>query len=176
MAVIDSYSGRNGSSLGLSAGPSGSSIFKGVTITGNGQKIGSAAIYVSRNAGIDTSGNLYLLIFPSSGTPGTNAVGVGTTGLAQSDLTAVTSLPTTTGRVAFTFSGANQITLTAGTVYVIGVKGDGTGSSSSGMFMQTGNSAVNRNGTTYNSGWTFSLANTPVIEVYDTNPTGGLIA
>lgn len=108
--------------------------------TGAGTTIANAHVWLSRDI-LSAAGNLYVCIYASSGTPGTNAIPSGAP-LATSNAIALSSLTTSNVERTATFSGINQITLTNGAVYMIGVVGDGGGTSGDGWTIAGSSSAV----------------------------------
>lgn len=101
------------------------------------------------------TGNIVVKIFAHTGVYGTNSQPTGAA-LATSDNVNITTLTTTRALISFTFSGAQQISLTSGTNYVAVVfysGGDGSndlyvGSDNSSP-TALGNSASSTDGTTF---------------------------
>ena len=115
MAVVDSYSETTGDT-DLYA--EGSTYGRGQSFTGDGSTISSCKFYIKRRAGGGT-GNLYAKVYGHTGTFGSSSTGTGAT-LATSGAVDVTTVSNAAyNLVEFTFSGADQITLTNGTKYVI---------------------------------------------------------
>lgn len=90
----------------------------------SGKKITSASLWTSREG--SPTGTVVLKIYNITGTVGTNAKPTGSA-LATSDSVNLNTFPvwSTTGPISFTFSGANQITLTNGTGYCISAEVSG---------------------------------------------------
>lgn len=93
----------------------------GQSITGNGGILDSAIFYL-RKVGSPT-GNAYAKIYAHDGTFGTSSIPTGTA-LATSDEYGVSNLTTSYQLITFTFSGANKITLTDETKYVVTIEYD----------------------------------------------------
>lgn len=115
MAIIDSYSESNYSgNVYLSTADY---YAQGQSFTGDGSTLGSAVFYICKEG--SPTGSIYAKIYAHSGTFGTNSVGTGSA-LATSDAIDVSTLPASSNaNKTFTFSGAEQITLTNGTKYVV---------------------------------------------------------
>lgn len=93
----------------------------GQTFTGNGDKLVSAAAYLSKSA--SPSGNIYICIYSHTGTWGTS--GIPDQLLATSDPIDASTLSGSLAIIPFNFSGANKITLQNGTHYCMAVQFDG---------------------------------------------------
>jgi hypothetical protein len=122
---VDSYSESNYDN----DQPEGTSFQKGYaqTFVGNGSTLGTAKFYMYNQL---ATGTTTAKIYAITGTPGTNAVPTGAPLATSTDVT-ISTIPQNVGAVAlvtYTFSGANQITLTNGTNYALAVQyaGDGT--------------------------------------------------
>lgn len=122
--LIDSYSTSYYSDTGAVSG--GTVPGRGQSFTGNGQQIGSSQFYVVQYG--SPTGIINSKIYAHTGTFGVNGKPTGSA-LATSDDVDVSTLPTAgIDLQTFTFSGANQITLTNGTKYVVTIEysgGDG---------------------------------------------------
>lgn len=81
----------------------------------------SAQFYVQKNA--SPTGNVLVYLYAHSGTYGVSSVPGAL--LATSDAVDVTTFPTSFGLVTFTFTGAQQYAMTAGTKYLIVIDGGG---------------------------------------------------
>lgn len=79
-------------------------------------KVGSVRFILERVG--SPTGNVTAEIYAHTGTYGAGGTGTGTV-LATSNAVDITTIPTVRGWFEFTFSGANQITLTADTPYVV---------------------------------------------------------
>jgi hypothetical protein len=88
----------------------------GQSFTGDGGVLNSAKFYLKKYG--SPTGTVFAAIYAHTGTFGTNSKPMGVP-LAVSDNVNVSTLSTSFGLVSFTFSGANKITLTAGTKYVV---------------------------------------------------------
>lgn len=88
----------------------------------------SIKVYLLKN-NVPT-GNLYIKVFAHDGTYGTSSVGTGSV-LATSDNVSIAGLSTSWTLVEFTFSGGNQISLTADTPYVFVIDTDDMSGSAS---------------------------------------------
>ncbi len=95
----------------------------GQSFSGNSGTLQTAQFFIFK-AGSPT-GNVFAKIYASTGTSGTDATPTGSA-LATSD--GLDSSTLTTGLVlrTFTFSGANKITLTNGTTYIVSIEFNGT--------------------------------------------------
>jgi hypothetical protein len=134
------------------AGYTGYSIVVGQSFTGDGKKITEAYIYCNKGYAQTPIGNVYLKIYAHTGTFGTSSLSTGSA-LATSDAIDATTLENGNPLVLtkFTFSGANQITLTNGTYYVLRVEfsgGDGSNHINVG-FDQNGTHAGNKSVQSY---------------------------
>lgn len=92
---------------------------KGQSFVAIGGTLSSSVFYVRRTG--SPTGNVVSKIYSHSGTFGTSGVPTGSA-LATSDNVDITTIPTSNTLVAFTFSGANKISLTSGTQYVVTVE------------------------------------------------------
>lgn len=117
-ATIDSYSESNQDgtrNFNTGSGISG----VGQSFTGDGNVLGSAQVYMRKSA--SPGGPIIAKIYAHSGTYGTSSVPTGAA-LATSEYVESASLSTTLSLVTFKFTGANQITLTSGTKYVLAIE------------------------------------------------------
>jgi hypothetical protein len=114
--VSDRYDASNYSN---NSGTLNASNFTGEAFVGNGRRLLSAKWYLSRDSGL-TSGSLVSRIYAATGTLGSTAKPTGAA-LASSDAFDAATLNVYNNFlfVSFSFSGANQITLTDGTTYVV---------------------------------------------------------
>lgn len=136
------------------------------SFTGDGRQIGSAAFYINKVN--SPTGSVVLQIYNSTGTHGTNATPTGAV-LATSDSIDPSTLSTSLTLKTFTFSGANRITLTDGTVYVIAISTDGLTSGSSdriGVGIDTSSPTHAGNYSTKSIGWTAISADDTCFYVY----------
>lgn len=113
MAVIDSYSETNQDVVFNIVGTADG---VGQSFTGNGNTLSSAKLYL-KQASADTV-TMNAKIFAHTGTYGSTSAPTGAA-LATSDNVNCSVLTSSLALVSFTFSGANQIVLAAGTNYVL---------------------------------------------------------
>lgn len=113
--VCDSYSETNRDSDAVIGGGSGTSI--GQSFTGNGGTLTSAQFFLSKS-GTPPSGLMAVRIYAHAGTFGTNGTPTGSS-LALSGTVNITTLTATPTLTTFTFTGVNEITLTATTKYFV---------------------------------------------------------
>lgn len=106
--IVDSYSETNATD--------NSSSTIGQSFTGDGGTLNSAKFYLQKDG--SPTGNLYAKIYAHSGTFGTSSVPTGSA-LATSDAVDASTISTSSALVTFTFTGANKITLTNATKYVV---------------------------------------------------------
>lgn len=113
--IVDSYSESNGENA--FSVDSEESYAYGQSFTGDGGILNSAKFYLGKYGG--PTGSCYAKVYSHSGTYGTTSVP--DTLLATSDAVDVSTLAdyTTPALATFTFSGANKITLTSATKYVV---------------------------------------------------------
>lgn len=116
-AIIDSYSETNQNATLLIDGSTFNKGIVGQSITGTGVAVGAAQFYLMQ-AG--ATGTLTAKIYAHTGTFGTSSLTSGAA-LAVSNAVNVTTISSSLSLVTFTFSGANQITLTNGTNYVLAI-------------------------------------------------------
>lgn len=124
-SVIDSYAQSN---LDNAFSVGNATVIRAQSFTGNGSAIGSASFLLSIGIGVPV-GIVNAVIYAHSGTYGVNSVGTGAV-LATSDNFNVSTLTSSYQFITFIFSGVNQIVLTNGTNFVVGVQDatfDGTG-------------------------------------------------
>lgn len=119
-SVIDTYatSNRDGD-WGLLAGVR---IGTGQSFVGTGEIISNAQFLLSKTG--SPTGNATAKIYAHSGTYGTSSIPTGSA-LATSDNFDISTLNTTPTLETLSFSGANQITLTNGTNYVLTIEWNG---------------------------------------------------
>jgi hypothetical protein len=117
LSIVDSYSESNyDGGLPLFVG---NYLGAGQSFTGDGNIINSCKFYLSKYG--SPTGNAVAKIYAHSGTFGVNGIPTGAA-LATSDNFDVSTLATSLQLIAFTFSGANKITLTNGTKYVVSIE------------------------------------------------------
>lgn len=169
--IIDSYSETN-HATGNQVYAGAPIVYSGQAFTGDGSDIGSAVFY-TRQLGSPT-GNAFAEIYAHTGTFGTSSKPTGSP-LATSDARDVTTFnPSVYTLETFVFSGANQITLTAATNYVVVITFNG-GNSSNRILVSIDNTAPTHGGNqSYSAdGSTWStLSNDVIFYVYD-NDSGG---
>jgi len=90
---------------------------------GTGQQLGSARFYLNNTS--SATGSMFAKVYATTGTHGTSAVPTGAA-LATSDAVNASTVGASFGWITFPFSGANNITLTNGTVYAVTVEFAGT--------------------------------------------------
>jgi hypothetical protein len=138
-STIDSFTGSatNSHSIGPAQAFNGAA----ETLIGDGKAIASVQFKLQGSG--SQSGSAFATIYAVSGTPGTTAIPTGSA-LATSDAVNTTSIPSTAGGTdtPFTFSGANQITLTNGTNYFVAVEFT-SGSSFLSVYRGTGDASDN---------------------------------
>lgn len=115
--IVDSYSESNYDTT--------DSIYQnfngyGQSFTGDGGTLNSVKLYLKK-VGTPTT-NLTVSIYAHSGTFGTSSVPTGST-LADSDTISTSTLTTSFALYTFNFTGANKITLTNATKYVVVLTG-----------------------------------------------------
>jgi len=141
--LIDSYSESNKDYACQMY--SGNYVANGQSFTNtNACTLGSAKFYMTRNGTI--TGNIYATIYAHTGTYGTSSKPTGSV-LATSDAVAISTIPTGSiwGLITFTFSGANQISLTSNTYYVLVVAFSG-GDVNNEIFVGADNSSPTHSG------------------------------
>lgn len=164
--IIDSYSESNWST--------DSSVYAGYIIS-YGQSFSvstynytltSAKFYLKKFG--SPTGNITAEIFAHTGTYGSNGKPTGSA-LATSDAVSIAGLSTSSQLISFTFSGVNQITLSAGTKYVVVVTYNG-GDSSNGLSVGgdnvTRSASGNASYSTDNTSWTAYAAIDVIFYVY----------
>lgn len=117
------------------------------------------------------TGSTYAYIYTHTGTYGVN--GYPGTLLATSDPILVSTIPTSKGLVEFTFSGANQITLTTNTYYcVVFFHPNATGASTDFYVDTTSPSHSGNNASSSNGGasWFASSVRDSIFYVYGLGP------
>lgn len=164
MAIIDSYSEANyDTDVNVS---SGNIVGISQSFTGNGKKIGSAVFYLKKQG--SPTGNATSSIYAHSGTFGTSSVPTGTA-LATSDVFDVSTLTTSYQLITFSYSAANQITLTAGTNYVVTMEYPGGTFPATAVFVGTDTTAATASGNyAQNTGaWSASSTRDNCFYIYD---------
>lgn len=89
---------------------------KGQSFISLGGTLDKSVFYIRKNG--SPTGNITSTIYAHSGTFGTSSVPTGAS-LAVSDSVDASTVPTSSTLVSFVFSGANKISLTSGTSYVV---------------------------------------------------------
>lgn len=132
--IVDSYSESNQSSdFTLSSDETGHTYF-GQSFTGDGGTLESAKFYIKKSGSPTGNINVYIYTETHATAFGTDSLPTGSV-LATSDNFDVTTLTTSYTLTSFTFSGAEKITLTNGTKYVVAVKYDATVSSTGSLIV-----------------------------------------
>lgn len=163
--VIDSYFDTDTETNMHSAGDTKS----GQSFTGDGRILGEAAFYLRKQLGSPT-GNATAVIYTHSGTYGVSSIGTGAA-LATSDPVDVSTLPASLTLTAFTFSGANQITLTASTNYVVVVEySGGDASNRIGIGNDGTNETHSGNRLKFNGSWVADSGADTNFSVYTNDP------
>lgn len=151
---IDSYSESNQDAVsGIAAG----NIAKGQTFTGIASVVASCKWYLSKEGA--PTGNAVARIYAMSGTFGTNGNVTGSP-LATSDSFDVSTLTGSLQLISFIFSGANQITLSAATHYVLTVEFTGGDAGNYVNVGSDGSSPTHAGNYSVNSGGTWFPGNT----------------
>lgn len=114
------------------------------SFTPNQTAILSSTKFYGRKVG-SPSGTATMKIYNHSGTYGTSSVRTGAA-LATSDDLNKSSFPSSNDYVTFTFSGANKITLTSGTRYVLSIETTINGDGSNHIKIWTDNSTSSHGG------------------------------
>jgi len=83
-----------------------------------GITLASCKFYIRANIPALASGNVYAKLYAHTGTYGTSSLPTGSA-LATSDAIAISSMSDSNSLVTFTFSGANQVSLSSSTYYVL---------------------------------------------------------
>ena len=115
--IIDSYSETNQSAIPRYTYLGGTQQYWGQSFTNAHSALLTNCKFYLYKTGSPT-GNIYAKIYTHSGTYGTDGKPTGSV-LATSDAFDVSTLPASFQLIDFTFSGANQITLTPSTYYVL---------------------------------------------------------
>ncbi|GAI05235.1 unnamed protein product, partial [marine sediment metagenome] len=125
----------------------------GQSFTGDGRVLNNAVFYIKKSG--SPTGNAYAKIYAHSGTFGTSSVPTGAA-LAVSEGVDVSNLTTSFQLIAFNFSGANKITLTNGTKYVVVIEYTGGTLYSHEVVVgyDTGTPSHPGNFCAYHTGWT----------------------
>lgn len=138
----------------------------GQSITGNGTTLYRLGFRVTTAAGnTELNGVVSARVYAHSGTFGTSSVGTGSA-LATSTTMAVSALPASgsTTVTFFDFTGANQITLTQGTNYVVVVSFDSgtntTGTNTLSLTASSSGTGTHPGNRTTFSGSTWSATST----------------
>jgi hypothetical protein len=141
LKIVDSYSELNVNSYtGVqSFGDTNNQGLGGIgqSFTGDGGVLNSVKFYLSKGGTI--TGNAFVYIYEHSGTFGSSSVPTGSP-LATSDAFDVSALTTSATLITFNFSGANKITLSNGTKYVVTIQY--TGGSWPSNYIAVGQEAI----------------------------------
>ncbi len=160
--IVDSYSESN-QSLNRPL-YNGSTIKYGQSFTGDGGTLNSVKFYLYKTG--SPTGNVIAAIYAHSGTFGTNSVPTGSA-LATSDNFDVSTLTASYQLISFTFSGANKITLTNGTYYVVVVEyGGGDSSNRLQVGYDTSSPTHSGNESFYVSSWNYLVDGDACFYVY----------
>jgi hypothetical protein len=157
--LVDSYSEGN-------AGDNTSSIV-GQSFTGNGGVLNSAKFYMEKDG--SPTGNLYAKIYSHSGTFGTT--GIPSSLLATSDAVDVSTVSDTPALQTFAFTGANKITLTNGTKYVVVIENIYNFPNYSLAYRDGSSPTHNGNFSYYSGGWNYDAALDLIFYVYSDDVT-----
>jgi hypothetical protein len=161
-SVLDSYSESNKNRDIYLSSAEKLAVSQSFT-AGATKNIGKVTLYL-RKAGSPT-GNITVQIYAHSGTYGTNSVPTGAA-LATSDNVSITGLTTSYALYDFNFSGANQISLTSTTQYVLVIRYTG-GDGGNDLYVGIDDSPTHGgNWATSTDGTTFSADNTRDICFY----------
>lgn len=160
---LDSYSESNYATL--AALYSGNWIIYGQSFTSSvGGELDSVKFYLKKTG--TPPGNMTATIYAHTGTYGSSSKGTGPT-LATSDAISASTLSTSFGLVTFDFSGAERITLSASTYYVVALEyssGDGSNRVDIGIDNTSPTHSGNRAG--YTSGWASNSGQDTIFYVY----------
>lgn len=121
--IVDSFTTSPGGAYGMYGA---SYTLLGQSFTGDGGTLYSAKFRLNKVG--SPTGNVYAKIYAHSGTFGTSSVPTGSA-LAVSDAIDASTLPSSEDYIEFIFSGANKITLTNTTKYVLVINYTGGDSS-----------------------------------------------
>jgi hypothetical protein len=123
MTVLDSYAFTNYSSdYSFAAYPADNGAFyQSFTTPNDGVSYKLTSLTLRTPKGVGATGTFQIEIYAHTGTYGTSSAPTGSA-LATSEVNDQDDISATTGENIFTFSGANQITLTPNTHYVFVVK------------------------------------------------------
>lgn len=173
MAVVDSYeeSNKNTSDFLYTGGTTYTAV--GQSFTGNGGKLDKTTFYL-RKEGTPPS-NVVSKIYAHSGTFGSSSVPTGAA-LATSDNVVATSLSTSFSLADFNYSGANEITLTSSTKYVVTVEYSPVGSNNLNYVEVGRDSSSPTHGGNWSGnfgGWSALSGSDLIFYVYDTSVAGG---
>lgn len=147
----------------------------GQSFTGDGGILATAEFYLTKYGTV--SGNCYVDIYTHSGTYGTDSVPTGTA-LATSDAVDVDDIPSwsTHELIEFTFSGADKITLTNSTKYVVVIRFSG-GDSSNYIYPAYDATSPTHDGNrcSYVSSWSGSSGVDTCFYVYGEDPSTNIV-
>jgi len=162
---IDSYSEANSSN----ARQDYSGLSNGQSFTGNGSAIVAAIVQLKK--GGSPAGNMFAKIYAHSGVYGTSSVPTGAA-LATSDAFDVSTLTTSFIMQPFIFSGANQITPTNGTNYVLTLETSGGDASNAAQWGSDTNSPTASGNRSFNtgSGWTAAATEDMIFHIVSAFP------
>jgi hypothetical protein len=156
---------------------SGTHYYGGQSFKNLAQPMILTSIKVSLAKVLSPSGNSYVKVYAHSGTYGTSSVPTGSA-LATSDPYDVAGLTTSEQFITFTFSGANQITLSTSTYYVLEFYCPvGDASNYVKLYRRTGVGATHEGNSSYGSitpTWTYDGGDTKFY-VYG-NPAGPTVS
>lgn len=142
------------------------------SFTGNGGVLNSCSFKIAKlNSPV---GTVYARIYAHSGTFGTSSEPTGVA-LAVSDGLDVSEISTNLSYVRFTFSGANKITLTNSTYYVVTLEWTGNPTSTDGIYARYNSSGATHPGNEailIGASW-FAVTTDLNFFVYTDSPTTG---
>lgn len=144
--LIDSYALSNQDGMFAIGASSSNPSVVGQSFTGNGGIINSATVMLSKTG--SPTGNAVAKIYAHSGTFGTSSVPTGAA-LATSDTIDVSTLTTTILPRTFSFSGANQITVTNTTKYCLSIEYTSDGGGANYISAGTDGSSPSHAGNAY---------------------------
>lgn len=171
MPLVDFYSESNTDFNLTTRG--GANTRQAQSFTGDGSNLQKATFWLKKV--LSPTGNITAKIYAHSGTFGTSSVATGTA-IATSDTVDISTLSTSYALVDFTFSGAEQITLTNATNYVVSVEYTG-GDASNYLHVGCDQTSVTHSGnfTQWNGGWIAYNTYDVCFYVYSSLPPSKLI-
>lgn len=169
--IVDSYSESNHSNDSYI--DNSNNFGKGQSFISNGGILNSVVLYL-RKAGLPI-GNIYVNIYAHSGVYGTSSLPTGLS-LAVSDPIDISTLSLSDELKTFTFSGANKITLTDGTYYVLTVTCSSLDTTNR-LWVSIDQNSPTHSGnlcqTDHTNTWNLSISSQDVcFYVYKDNPSG----